>query len=114
MWEIFILVAIIFAFNTLREYTVYRDIKCQFICDNCDTINEEISGIHKCVKCHRTFKVRQKQWEHLMLHRVTWIDTKTSKATEAYLKDYLKIPKIEITLSLMSTLILIIGAIVIR
>ena len=111
MQLIFGAAAIVFLFNLLREIHVYRSIKNVFTCEHCGTLNETISGIHKCYKCHRSFKIKDKQWEHLILHRVTWLDT-SSKTKELNFNEYTKVPKIEITISILATIILVAGVVI--
>lgn len=99
---------ILFGLNLLREIWVYRDIKSNFYCSHCNTFNEEISHIDKCSKCHRTFKIKGNNWDHLLLHRVNWIPT-NSKSEVFKWKEYKKLSLIEITINIIAIIIIAIA-----
>lgn len=103
---IWILALIIFLLNLIREILVYKDIKSNFYCSNCNTFNEEISRIYKCKQCHRTFKIKGNSWDHLLLHRVNWIPS-NSKSDIFKWKDYKKLSIIEIAINIIAIFIII-------
>lgn len=107
---IWIIVAVILLLNAIREYFVYRDIKYMFICEHCGTLNKELYNKSKCSKCHRSMKLKGKTWDHMLIHRVNWISA-NDKTTVLKLKDYKKLPIIEITLTLIALVIVIIAII---
>lgn len=107
---IFIIAIVVFILNLLREIYVYRDIKSNFYCTYCNTFNEEISRIDKCKKCHRTFKIKGNNWDHLLLHRVNWIPT-NSKSEVFKWKEYRKLSLVEITINCTAICILLISII---
>ena len=106
---VFLITAIAFGINIIREILVYRDIKSFFYCGHCNTFNDEISRGGKCSKCNRSLKIKGKQWQHLLLHRVNWIPAKGDREVFKW-KEYKKLSVIEITLSILASIILIIGA----
>lgn len=103
---IWIVALIIFLLNLIREIFVYKDIRSNFYCSNCNTFNGEISHIYKCKKCHRTFKIKGNSWDHLILHRVNWISS-NSKSDIFKWKDYKKLSIIEIAINIITIFIII-------
>lgn len=108
---VFIIIEILLYLNLLREVFVIRDIKSNFYCGNCNTFNEEISNIGNCSNCHRKFKIKGNQWDHLILHRVNWIPTK-SKSEVFKWKDYRKLSIIEITINIIFILIMAVAILI--
>lgn len=108
---IFIIVALLLICNALREVFVIRDIAYTFTCKHCNTFHPKISNIDRCYNCKRSFKIKDKSWEHLILHRVNWVSSNT-KSEVLIFKDYIKLSIIEITLSILGALILIINVII--
>ena len=91
--------------NLIREIFVFRDIKSTFYCEHCNHFNKEISRNDKCEQCHRKMKIKGKTWEHLILHRVNWIPTK-SKSDVFKWVEYRKLSVIEISINIGMMLIL--------
>lgn len=105
---VWVVAAILFMLNLIREILIYRDIKSAFYCSHCNTFNEEISRISKCSKCHRTFEIKGRSWEHLILHRVNWIPA-NSKSEVFKWKEYRKLSLIEITINIIAIIILLVA-----
>lgn len=105
---------LLFGYNIIREILVYRDIKSYFYCYHCNTFNPEIAHVGKennCIKCHRSFKIKEKQWDHIILHRVNWIPASGSKEVLRW-KEYRKLSVIEITISSVCLAILLINLVI--
>lgn len=102
---IFVIALILFGLNLLREIWVYRNIKSNFYCNHCGNFSDEISRIDKCKQCHRTFKIKGNSWDHLLLHRVNWIPTK-SKSEVFKWKEYKILSLIEITINIIAIIII--------
>lgn len=102
---VFGIAIVLFGINLLREIFTFRDIKSNFYCSNCNTFNDEISRIGKCKNCNRTFKIKGKTWDHLLLHRTNWIPT-YSKGEVFKWKEYRKLSVIEIALNCIAIIIL--------
>lgn len=106
-----IIAIILFVINIVREIRTYIDTKSSFYCKHCGNFNENISSIGKCKKCHRDFKIRDKNWNHLLLHKVNYISAK-SKSQEFKWKEYKKICLIEISLSMTAVSIVVIDILI--
>jgi len=105
---IFSIACIIAILNLIREIFVYRDIKSNFYCEHCHCFNEEISTITKCRQCHRSIEIKSKNWEHLLLHRVSWTPSKHENVVLKW-SDYKKVPSYEIALSIFMIITLLIA-----
>jgi len=101
IWLIVILFLII---NIIREVFVYKEIKSNFICTHCGELNTQIYKDCNCIKCHRRFKIKGDNWDHLITHRVNWISPYNGK--DIVLNDYKKLPIIEISISLVAIVII--------
>ena len=65
---IWIVALIIFLLNLIREIFVYKDIRSNFYCSNCNTFNGEISRIYKCKKCHKVINNRNSNKYYCNIH----------------------------------------------
>ena len=108
VFGLFILLLIL---NLIRELFTLRDIKSNFYCSNCGTFHDEISNNSNCKKCHRRFNINGNTWDHLILHRVNWIPSKSSNEVFKW-KDYKKISIIEITVNILLIVILVINILI--
>lgn len=103
---IFSIACIIAILNLIREITIYLDIKSTFYCKHCNHFNSEISYGSKCKNCNMKFEIKRKEWEHLLLHRVTWTPSKHENIVLKW-SDYKKVPRYEITLSIIMIIMLL-------
>lgn len=97
---IFGIADILVIINLIREIIVLKSIKSKFICTNCKTFNKEISQNHNCEMCRRRFNVHTETWEHLLIHRVNWMQAKDKNRVYKW-KEYKILSIIEIALTIL-------------
>ena len=98
--------------NLIREIFTLRDIKSNFYCSHCNTFNEEVSNRYVCKSCKRKFNIKGDTWDHLILHRVNWIPSKSKNDVFKW-KDYRKLSLIEITVNFVAIIIMVIAILII-
>ena len=103
---IFGITSILLILNLIREIITLRDIKSNFYCSNCGTFNTEISNMYVCSKCKRKLKVKGITWDHLIIHRVNWLPSKSNCEVFKW-KDYKKPSVIEMTVNIIALIIVI-------
>ena len=107
---IFSIAIFLFFIDILHEFNIIRDIKSTFTCSYCGSNISEYTYKCKCETCNRKIKLENKSWEHFLLRRVNWLST-NNKDIKLYCKDYLILPKREITICIICICILILGII---
>jgi len=95
-------------FTICRNIVNLRDINSTFTCKYCNTLNRELSNEHSCTNCGRVFRNITKSWTYFVMFKVSKIDTKIKKKVYHY-KDFITLPKIELTLSIILLIIMLIA-----
>lgn len=91
---------VLLVLNIIREIFNIRSARDAFTCKHCGTFNSVMSNISKCKKCNRSIKIRKESWEHTIIRRVNWLPSE-SKTEEIKFSDYLKLPYIEMAISII-------------
>lgn len=107
---LFSITLLVLFLNLIRELFVLRDIKSTFYCNHCNTFNNEISNKYICKSCKRKIQIKGNTWDHLIIHRVNWIPTKSKNEVFKW-NDYKKLSIIEIAVTLIAIFIVIIAII---